>query len=140
MPEHVRIVAILQIVVGVLGVLAGLFVLALFGFGGAMAGLAGQKDPDALMAAPILGVIGVALFLFILLASVPGIVAGLGLLKFKPWSRILTIVVSALNLMNVPLGTALGVYSLWVLLNKDVELLFQTTGSPAVPYAAGPRA
>jgi hypothetical protein len=140
MPEHVRIVSILQIVVGVLGVLAGLFVLALFGFGGAMAGLAGQNDPEALVAAPILGVIGVALFLFILLASVPGIVAGIGLLKFKPWSRILTIVVSALNLMNVPLGTALGVYSLWVLLNQDVELLFRTTGSPAVPYAAGPRA
>jgi hypothetical protein len=105
-----------------------------------MAGLAGQNDPEALVAAPILGVIGVALFLFILLASVPGIVAGIGLLKFKPWSRILTIVVSALNLMNVPLGTALGVYSLWVLLNQDVELLFRTTASPAVPYAAGPRA
>ena len=139
MPEHVRIVAILQIVVGVFGVLAGLFVLAIFGVGGAVAGVAAQQDPDALMAAPILGVIGVALFLFIVLASVPGIIAGIGLLKFRPWSRILTIVVSALNLMNVPLGTALGVYSLWVLLNKDAELLFQTAGSPVAPYPAGPR-
>jgi hypothetical protein len=140
MPEHVRIVAILQIVVGALGVLAGLFVLAIFGVGGAIAGVAAQKDPDALVAAPILGVIGIALFLFIVLASVPGIAAGIGLLKFRPWSRTLAIVVSALNLMSVPLGTALGVYSLWVLLNKDVEPLFQTAGPPVVPYPARPPA
>ncbi len=136
MPEHVRIVAILQIVVGVLGVLAGLFVLAIFGVGGAIVGAAAQNDPDAMVAAPIMGVIGVALFLFILLASLPGIIAGVGMLKYRPWSRILAIVVSALNLLNVPLGTALGVYSLWVLLNNEVEQLFKEP-SPGT-YAAGP--
>ena len=140
MPEHVRIVAILQIVVGILGVLAGLVVLAIFGVGGAVIGATAQNDPDARLAVPILGVIGIALFLFIVLASVPGIAAGIGLLKFRPWSRILAIVVSALNIMNVPLGTALGVYSLWVLLNKDVEPLFHTAPSPVAPYPAGPAA
>ncbi len=140
MPEHVRVVAILQIVVGALGVLAGLFVLAIFGVGGAIVGAAAQNDPDALVAAPILGAIGIGLFLFIVLASVPGIVAGIGLLKFRPWSRTLAIVVSALNLMSVPVGTALGVYSLWVLLNKDVEPLFSQTASYMPTYPGGPRA
>jgi hypothetical protein len=126
--------------VGIFGVLAGLFVLAIFGVGGAVVGAAAQNDPDAMVAAPILGVIGIALFLFIVLASVPGIAAGIGMLKFRPWSRILAIVVSALNILNVPLGTALGVYSLWVLLNNEVEALFRGMGSPAGPYPAGPPA
>lgn len=60
--------------------------------------------------------------IIILLLSVSGIIAGVGLLKFYP--RILTIVLSALNLLNIPIGTALGVYGLWVLLSPQAEPLF----------------
>ena len=54
-----------------------------------------------------------------LVLSLPGIIAGVGLLKFRPWARIVTIVLSALNLMNIPFGTILGVYGLWVMLSDD---------------------
>jgi hypothetical protein len=47
-----------------------------------------------------------------------------GLLKFQPWARVLTIVLCAINLLNVPFGTALGIYGLWVLLNSETEQLF----------------
>ena len=76
------------------------------------------------MAAPILGFTGVTLGTFILLLSLPGIIAGVGLLKFRPWARIITIVLSALNLMNIPFGTILGVYGLWVMLSDDGSRLF----------------
>ena len=54
-------------------------------------------------------------------------------MQFTPWARILTIVLSALNLINIPFGTALGVYGLWVLLNKDTERLFD--GTPVITSA-----
>ena len=60
----------------------------------------------------------------------PGLAAGYGLLKFKPWARILGIVLSALNLINIPLGTMLGAYGLWVLFSSDTERLFD--GAPIV--------
>jgi hypothetical protein len=68
-------------------------------------GVAGAaSDPDAWMALPILGFTGAALGVIMLILSLPGIIAGIGLLNFRPWARILTIVLSALNLMNFPFG------------------------------------
>jgi hypothetical protein len=85
---------------------------------------AGANPHDAAVALPLIGVIGSALFVFILLLSLPGVVVGIGLLKFSPWARIAGIVLSALNLISIPFGTLLGIYGLWVLLNKETEALF----------------
>jgi hypothetical protein len=118
---HVKVLAWLYIVFGVLGSLLGLGLMALLG----VIGIAGAaSDPDAWMALPILGFTGAALGVFMLILSLPGIIAGIGLLKFRPWARVLTIVLSALNLMNIPLGTILGIYGLWVMLSDDGSRLF----------------
>jgi len=53
------------------------------------------------------------------------LIAGIGLLQFQPWARVLTIVLSVLYLIHVPFGTALGVYGLWALLSQDSERLFR---------------
>jgi hypothetical protein len=134
MREHVRILGIIHIVLGALGLLVALVLLTIFGLGGAAAGAAAahNNDPDALVALPIIGAIGIGIFLLIAVFTIPGLIAGVGLLKLRPWARILTIVLSAMNLLNVPIGTALGIYGLWVLLNKDTEALF-TGIAPAVP-------
>jgi hypothetical protein len=58
-------------------------------------------------------------------------VLGWGLLKFKPWARILGIVLCAINLINIPFGTILGAYGLWVLLNKDTERIFSSPAQAA---------
>jgi hypothetical protein len=121
MDTHVKVLAWLYIVFGVLGTLFGLGMMALLGIIG-VAGAA--SDPDAWMAVPILGLTGAALGVFMLMLSLPGVIAGAGLLKFRPWARILTIVISALNLMNFPFGTAIGVYGLWVMLSNDGARLF----------------
>ncbi|HET9467990.1 MAG TPA: hypothetical protein VFO48_06250 [Vicinamibacterales bacterium] len=116
-----KVLAALYIVFGILGSLFGLGMMALLG----VIGVAGAaSDPDAWVAIPILGFTGVALGVFMLALSLPGIVAGIGLLKYRPWARILTIVLSALNLMNVPFGTILGIYGLWVMLSDDGSRLF----------------
>ncbi len=48
----------------------------------------------------------------------------MGLLKRQSWARILVLVLGILNLLNVPFGTALGIYSIWTLTNKETEKLF----------------
>jgi len=70
--------------------------------------------------------------IFILVLSLPGLIAGFGLLTFKPWARILGIVLCAINLINIPFGTIFGAYGLWVLLNKDTERMFGAPG-PITP-------
>lgn len=126
METHVKVLAILHIVLGFLGALAALTVLLVFG---GIAGIVGASgEPDAHIAVPILGIVGGAITVFILILSIPGIVAGFGLLSFCPWARILTIILSALNLLNVPIGTALGIYGLWVLLSNQTERLFVAPG------------
>lgn len=123
MATHVKALGILHIVFGCLGILLGLLALVFFG---GLATLVGLKEgsPDAFVGMSVLGLIGVAGFLVLLLLSLPGLIAGLGLMAFKPWARILTIVLSAIELLNVPFGTALGLYGFWVLLHPETEVLF----------------
>ena len=80
------------------------------------------------MALPIIGLTGTMLTAFLLVVSLPGLIAGFGLLAYKPWARILAIVIAAINLINIPIGTILGIYALWALLHKDSERLF--AGAP----------
>ena len=125
--QHVKILAVLNIILGGLGIVIALLVLVLFG---GLAGVAGSdSNPDAQGGAAVLGLIGGLGFFFIAIISIPGVIAGFGLLKFRSWAQILTIVLSVLGLLNFPFGTALGIYGLWVLLNKETKPLFHTQTS-----------
>jgi hypothetical protein len=125
MKQHVSILGVLYIIFGVLGILAAVSCLALFGGAAGIVRMAAPDDPDAAVAIPVLGVIGVVLFVLLSLLSIPGLVVGIGLTKFQGWSRIGGLVLSGLNLLNFPLGTALGIYGLWVLLSKEAEAVFR---------------
>ncbi|MBS1827602.1 MAG: hypothetical protein JST93_19965 [Acidobacteria bacterium] len=130
MDTHVKILGILHIVFGALGLLAGLFVMALFG---GIAGLVGAfgNGGESIIAIPILGGIGALVLIACLVLSLPGLIAGIGLVKYRPWARVLTIILSVLNLFNFPFGTALGVYGLWVLLSNDTQRLFNGRSAAA---------
>jgi hypothetical protein len=115
-----------------LGLIAALIVLLVFG---GVAGLLGVSDvhltdPHVLGMA-LLGSVGGLIFLIVLALSLPGLIGGVALLQFKPWARILMIVISALDLLSFPFQTALGIYGLWVLLNRETEQLFSGTSIPA---------
>lgn len=120
MAQHVKILGILHIVFGALGVL-GAVVVGLI-FGSLSAFLNNQSGGE--IPAPILGLIGVVAFVAILVLSVPGLVIGIGLLQFRPWARIGGIIISALDLLGFPFHTILGIYGLWVLLNRETEQMF----------------
>lgn len=96
MAQHVKILGILHIVYAGLVVLAGIIVLVVMG---GIAGIISTSDtsPDSQVAPPILGLIGIGVFILLLVLSLPGIIGGFGLLQFKPWARILVIVLSAVS-------------------------------------------
>jgi len=73
--------------------------------------------------------------------ALPGLIGGIGLLKHQEWARITIIIVSILSLVDIPLGTALGGYSLWVLMRDEAGPLFRPTAAvPAAPPATAPAA
>ena len=123
MQQHVKILAVLHIVLGALGVLAGLIALTVLGGLAAFANMA-DLSRDNFPAGGLLGLIGIAAFVVILCVSVPGLIAGIGLLSYQPWARLLMIIISALELPAFPLHTALGIYGLWVLLSNEGTALF----------------
>ena len=125
MAQHVKILGILHIVFGALGVLGALVVLLIFGSLSAFLNTQNTGDVPA----PILGLIGVIAFIALLVLSVPGLIIGIGLVQFKPWARIGGIVLSAFDLLGFPFHTILGIYGLWVLLNRETEQMF--LGPPA---------
>ena len=63
-----------------------------------------------------------SVFIFL---SVPAIIAGVGLIYRKSWSRILALIICALKLLNIPFGTALGAYGIWILMQDDTIELFE---------------
>ncbi len=116
MAQHVRILAWLFVVYGAILLLAGI-VAGFFIFGGGLI----SGDRTAMLATG-----GVAMFIVCLLfvLSVPNLIAAWGLFRFRPWARILAIVLGVLHIFSFPLGTALGVYTLWVLLTAETQPLF----------------
>jgi len=136
MAQHVKILGTLHIVFGSLCVLGGLIALAVLT---GIAGIVGASDQtqDTAVAVPILAGIGLFVCVLCLVVGLPGLIGGIGLLQFKSWARILVIVISALDLIHIPIGTALGIYGFWVLLNPQTEALFNR---PPMPYMPQQRA
>lgn len=129
METHVKVLGVLYLVVSGLSLLVALFLILAIGGAAGIVGVTAEAQ-DAAIAIPVLGIAGTALGLMLLLLALPGLLTGWGLLTYSSWARILGIVLSALNLLNIPVGTALGLYGLWVLLNKDTERLFASTNLP----------
>lgn len=112
MQQHVLILGWLHIALNLLTLLVAGF---LFVFLAGIGPVVGDAE-----ATRILGLVAVVVSIFLVMLALPGILAGIGLLKGKRWGRILTIIVGILSLINFPIGTAVGVYTLWVLLKDEV--------------------
>jgi len=130
MERHVRIIGLLYVFLGGFLVLLGVGVLFMFG-GAALSGADEQNGSGVVVS--LVGAVGGIVFLLLSLISIPALVAGVGLLRHRPWARIVTILLSGFIMFVpfltglvqlTPLSTLLGLYSLWVLLSKRTEPLF----------------
>jgi len=64
------------------------------------------------------------------IVSLVAIIGAVGVLQRKEWARVLLLVISFLGLVRPVLGTILGAYSIWVLLNDETIRLFNPDSSP----------
>jgi len=114
--RHVKVLGILWLALSALRLVPGLAILTFGGY-------AMRFVPFNLrgFVAPFASTIA----LLLLASAVAGIAAGWGLLERRPWARVLAIVMGIISLIHVPFGTALGIYTLWVLLPADSEREYQ---------------
>jgi len=109
--SHVRLLGILWLASAVIHVVPGFFLMAFFRRGFVL-------PPDApLFVNGLMHFIGLAF----VASAILSLMAGWGLLERQPWARMLAIVLGVLHLINMPFGTALGAYTLWVLLPAESE-------------------
>ena len=120
MKQQVSLVGALHVGFGILGLLGALAIYLTFQFAYGFI----EEEP---IVENLIAFIGNTLSLIILFISVLGIIGGAGLFSYKPWARILVMIVSAINCLNVPVGTAKGVYSIWVLMQPETIELFDAS-------------
>ena len=109
---HIRLLGILWLASAAVHLIPGFFLMTFFHPG---QGLLPAEVPH--FVGGILQMVGV----FLLGISVLSLLAGWGLLERQPWARTLAIVLACFSLIEVPFGTALGIYTLWVLLPSSSE-------------------
>jgi hypothetical protein len=117
MKKHVTIVGALQIGFSSLWLILSVVLFFIFSFARSQVG-------DDETAVRVLSFMAIVLPLFLGMISVLGLIAGIGVLSYKGWARIITIIVSALGCFNIPIGTLVGVYTIWVLMQDDTVKLF----------------
>lgn len=118
--RHLSVLGILWIVLSAMRLIPGLAVLALghlrFPFM-----LVPIPENVRSFLTPFLAAIGLMVSAF----AVAGVIAGWGLIARCPWARMLAIVLGCIGLIHFPLGTALGIYTLWVLIPAGADTEYQ---------------
>ena len=119
---HVRLLGILWLAMSAVHLIPGVFLLAFFG----------RMTPFLPSGVPyFVPVMMQTLGWLFLAGSVLGLIAGWGLLDRQPWARMLAIVMGVINLIHLPFGTALGIYTLWVLLPAQSEQEYRNVARAA---------
>lgn len=116
MQKHINIVAALQIGYSIFGILFALLIYTILH-------LVGDFSDDA-EANLVLSIVANVIAVLSILVAIPGIIGGLGLIKRKEWARILVLILSVLAIFNFPVGTGVGIYSIWALVHPDVVTEF----------------
>jgi hypothetical protein len=133
MQAHVDFVGVLFIVWGLLTTLVGVSTLALGVGAVALIAQASRGGAGGQVAAGLTAAIFTTLAVIAIIWGAAHVVVGVPLRQRKPWARHVALMLGSVDLVLLPYGTALGVYSLWVLLTEKGKALFV---EPAVGHRA----
>ena len=115
MDKHITLVGAFNLAIGIMGILGVIIGSAM------MATVVNYiEEPEAAMIAVLAVSLG---FFYLAISSIAQIICAVGLLKRRSWSRVPMIVVSAVKLLDIPLGTALGIYTIWVLIQDETKTI-----------------
>ena len=124
MEKHINVVAALQIGLSIFNLLIALLIFTVLklvvGF---------VEEPQA---SSIISIVADAVAIVFIVISLPGILAGIGLYKRKEWARILVLVLSVVEVFSFPFGTAIGIYSIWALVQPETVKAFHDSSSMQV--------
>lgn len=124
--RHVHLLGILWIAYSALHFLAGVVLMIV---ANTIFGHMGRFETGApAFLQPLLSTIAILL----LIKAVLGVAAGWGLMQRLDWARVLAIILGFISLFNPPFGTALGIYTLWVLLSHDADAEYRALAQGAV--------
>ena len=121
MKKHVTVVGSMQIGFSALGLIAAVTIFVALTFARAVVG---EDD----IPQTVLRFLSISLPILIGSLSLLGLIAGICLLLYKPWARYVVIVLSTIGCINIPVGTAIGIYSIWVLIQDETVKLFTSDG------------
>lgn len=121
--RNLQLLGIFWIAYSAITLLGGIVVVII---GNALFGPEGHTGAP-LFLQPLLTSVGI----FLIAKSALGIAAGWGLLLRESWARILTVVLGFIALIQIPLGTALGIYTIWVLLSPGADDEYRAMGAHA---------
>ena len=116
MRTHLNVLAILYLLTAIGEVVAGMALIGIASFGGMLTG-------DVFLFSLIAG-LGSVFGFFLIMIGLPAIFLAYGLWRERWWARPLGFVLGVLNLLNPPLGTILGIYTLWVLMKDETRAIF----------------
>lgn len=116
MEKHINVVAALQIGLSIFNLLIAFLIFTVLKLVGGFV-----DEPEG---GVVLSIIADVLAIVFIVISVPGILAGIGLYKRKEWARILTLILSVIEIFSFPFGTAIGIYSIWALIQPETVSAF----------------
>ena len=114
--DHIKLLSALHIAWSLLLLAGGIFAFVVLGLGG----VAAEEEVEVFILFTAMVVIAI-----LFLMGAVGVVGAFGLIQRRNWGRFMVMVVSALWLLKVPAGTALGIYSFYVLTREDIVDEFQ---------------
>lgn len=123
MRRHVDLLGILFIVSGALSLCLAVSLLALAL--GAAALVTSGRGEGADLVAGVTAATFLIVAVCVLMWGGAHVWTGSALRRHQPWARLVSLAMAVLNLILLPFGTALGIYTLWVLLNDQSRQLFE---------------
>ncbi len=116
--EHFRLVGLLWLALSAFTTIGGVILYVIANTLLVHLRRAGIEGGPPAFLTPLLSTVAILL----LAKAACGFIAGWGLLQREPWARVLVLVVAFVSLFtNIPFGTALGIYTMWVLLPAESE-------------------
>jgi hypothetical protein len=131
MDQHRKVLGVLYLVFGALWAIGALVLLGLF--------VGGVIHPDDAEERLAFRTMGVALVMLLAVLAAIGISGGVGMLKRRAWAKVPVLIAGLASLFHFPIGTILGIYTLWFWFQPNVTQLFLPRGAePRGPEPGGP--
>jgi hypothetical protein len=113
MEQHKKVLGIIFIVTATLQTLGMLIVAMLASTIYSL--IKDHIEPDEIWVLDLVfGILRILPWIIIAFISVPSVITGVGLLNKQRWALVMALILGCLKLFSFPIGTVIGVYSIWV--------------------------